>query len=449
MKISRIFAGMSALALAASMTAVTAFADSEAAQPIDISEMPATLKNYNDTSIKFSTDMDLDAFVQPFAEVKDDGTGPYIENGTDESKVTLSVEELAGVPMLRVQTLDWNENSDPAGWGIPKIHFDMSKIFADQLDKLPEIFTIKIDFVTKAVGPFTNDEGEEAMVPGNFMGAINVQKYDEEKGAPGWDETGSFGEAEWTSEWGSYEVMVRNGLRDGSTYLNTSETQYLSIMKWSMPNQADYYIADIKFEDEYGDTIPVNLDLLKKGADPVVEDPTGGDDSQGGDNQGGNDSQGGSSEGGADAQGGDNASAGGSEGGSADGAASGDGSAAGSTDGSTDGTGSADGTGSSDGSASGSSDGKSDSTKDSSGSGSSSSGSGSSSSGSSSGSSSSGSSSGSASSGTGSSASGTGAASDATDTDADNSNTATGATAGLALAGIAIAGSIAIASKRK
>lgn len=271
MKISRIFAGMSALALAASMTAINVFAESEAAEPVPISEMPATLKNYNDTSLKFSTDMNLDSFVFPFAE--DKGSGAYIPN-TDESHVTLSIEELEGIPMLRVQTLDWNDAADPAGYGIPKIHFDMAKLFEGMTDKLPEIFTIKIDFVTKAVGEFTNEEGESAMVPGNFMGSVNVQKWDAEAGKQAWDETGSFAEAEWTSEWGSYEVVVRNGLRDGSTYLDTTEQQFLSIMKWSIPNQADYYIADIKFEDEYGDTIPVNLDALKGGSSDTPTDST-------------------------------------------------------------------------------------------------------------------------------------------------------------------------------
>ncbi|MBQ8108135.1 MAG: hypothetical protein IJ129_05250 [Ruminococcus sp.] len=407
MKISRIFAGMSALALAASMTAINVFAESEAAEPIDISEMPATLKNYNDTSLKFSTDMNLESFVFPFNE--DKGNGAYIPN-TDESHVTLSIEELAGIPMLRVQTLDWNDASDPAGWGIPKIHFDMAKLFEGMTDKLPEIFTIKIDFVTKAVGEFTNEEGESSMVPGNFIGSVNVQKWDAETGTQAWDETGSYQEAEWTSEWGSYEVVVRNGLRDGSTWVDTTEQQFLSIMKWGMPNQADYYIADIKFEDEYGDTIPVNLDALKGGSSETPTDS--GSETPSGDNS--------STPDGKTPTDGTTPAA---DGTTPDASGSGDSKSGDATK--TDDTKSSDTkstdskTDSKSGSNSTTTTGTTSTTKTT------------------------------ASGGAAGTASTDSATKTSDATDADNTNSPTGATAGLALAGIAVAGTIAIASKRR
>ena len=63
--------------------------ESEGEAAKDISEMPATLKNYEEASVYFKKDMDVASIVEPFAE-KD------YEN--DESHVNLSVEELAGVP---------------------------------------------------------------------------------------------------------------------------------------------------------------------------------------------------------------------------------------------------------------------------------------------------------------------------------------------------------------
>ena len=44
----------------------------------------------------------------------------------DESSVKLTIEELEGVPMLRVQTLD---KDDAGNYKVPKIQIDMSKLF--------------------------------------------------------------------------------------------------------------------------------------------------------------------------------------------------------------------------------------------------------------------------------------------------------------------------------
>lgn len=220
----------------------------EVAQPKDISEMPATLKNYDTASLKFTTDMNVEDFFGPFAE--DKGKGPY--EGTDESHIEFAVEEVAGVPMLKVRTLD--QNNLGTGYKIPKVRFDMSKLFAGHEDLLPTIFTIKIDFVTKAVGNFVGDDGSEALVPGNFMGAVCTQPTDG-KGGNGWNQLIEFAEAEWTSEWGSYEVKVRPGIKDAAKFVDSTDPQYLSIMRWSIPNDADFYIADITFEDEDGNVI--------------------------------------------------------------------------------------------------------------------------------------------------------------------------------------------------
>ena len=114
--------------------------ESEGEAAKDISEMPATLKNYEEASVYFKKDMDVASIVEPFAE-KD------YEN--DESHVNLSVEELAGVPMLKVETLD---QDDQGNYKIPKIKFHMEKLFEGQEADLEKIFTIKADVVTKAVG---------------------------------------------------------------------------------------------------------------------------------------------------------------------------------------------------------------------------------------------------------------------------------------------------------
>ena len=234
--------------------------ESEGDAAKDISEMPATLKNYEEASVYFKKDMDVASIVEPFAE-KD------YEN--DESHVNLSVEELAGVPMLKVEVLD---QDDQGNYKIPKIKFHMEKFFEGHEADLEKIFTIKADVVTKAVGEFTGDDGTKSLVPGNFMGAFVTQPTTGE-GENSWNDLYDFGEAEWTSEWGSYELTMRPGIKDGATFVNSTEPQYVSLMRWGIPNQADFYIADLRFEDEDGNVIACAnfgkqfISIHKKGAD--------------------------------------------------------------------------------------------------------------------------------------------------------------------------------------
>lgn len=218
--------------------------DSAAAEAKDISEMPETLKNYDEASLKFSTDK----------TAEDYGFAAMAENdydGTDESHVELAVEEVAGIPMMKVTILDKDEYDT---WKIPKVRFDMSKLFEGQTEDLPKIFTVKMDVVSKAVGTFTADDGTESLVPGNFMGAF-VTQTGEDLDSLSWNQLYEFGEAEWTSEWGSYELVMRPGIKPNAVFVDTDTPQYLTIMRWSIPNDACFYIADIRFEDEDGNVI--------------------------------------------------------------------------------------------------------------------------------------------------------------------------------------------------
>jgi hypothetical protein len=169
----------------------------------------------------------------------------------DESNCEFSIEEVEGVPMLRVQVLDLNDAG--TGYKIPKIQFDVSKIFDGDAETIGKIFTIEIEFMTKAVGNFTADDGTESLVPGNFMGSLVSQPGDDPDSLD-WKELDSnISESEWTSEWGTYKFTVRPGLL--GAYSAVSTTQYFTFMRWSIPNQADFYVADITFLDEDGNVL--------------------------------------------------------------------------------------------------------------------------------------------------------------------------------------------------
>ena len=217
----------------------------EAAKPKPISEMPATLQDLETASLAFTTDMDPADFVKAMNESN-------FEN--DESNVEFTIEEVEGVPMLRCQVLDLkNPDLPEAGYKIPKIQFDVSKLFGGDAETIGKIFTVDVEFMTKAVGPFTADDGTESMVPGNFMGAL-VSQPGTDPDSLAWKELDSnLSEAEWTSEWATYKFTVRPGLL--GPYEAVDTTQYFTFMRWSIPNQADFYIADITFKDEDGNVL--------------------------------------------------------------------------------------------------------------------------------------------------------------------------------------------------
>lgn len=207
-----------------------------------VSEIKNSLKNYENASVKFSNNTKISSFIEPL------GT----DYASDESHLKISLEDLGGVPMIRIQTLDQDSSGQ---YKAAKVHIDISKFFKGHTEDLPKIYTIRADVVTKAEGYYVDDKtGEQKKVPGNFIGKFITQPYDG-NGGNLWSELDTFEEEEWRSEWGSYELVMKPGNVDGATFKDTDKSQYVAIMKWSMPNQADFYIADLVFEDVDGNVI--------------------------------------------------------------------------------------------------------------------------------------------------------------------------------------------------
>lgn len=211
-------------------------------EPKPITEIKSSLKNYENASVKFSSETKISSFIQPL------GTG----YNDDESHLKITLEDLDNVPMIRVQTLDQDSSGQ---YKAAKVHIDISKFFKGHTEDLPKIYTVKADIVTKAEGYYVDDKtNEKKKVPGNFIGKFVTQPSDGNDGNS-WNELETFEEEEWVSEWGSYEITMKPGNVDGAAFLDTDQPQYIAIMKWSMPNQADFYIADLVFEDVDGNVI--------------------------------------------------------------------------------------------------------------------------------------------------------------------------------------------------
>ena len=204
---------------------------------VDLYNMPFTLRNYGDASVYFNKNMDVSSIVEPLAENNYKG---------DESHVDLSIESVYGIPKIKVKVLD-KDSSDFYKTAKIKIHMD--KLFKGQEADLEDIYTVKADIVTKAVGEFVGDDGSSDLVPGNFMGVLAIQTATD---GNSWEDVCDFAEAEWNSEWGSFEIKMEPG---DYSFTDTTEPQYIFITRYGIQNQADFYIADLRFEDRYGNVI--------------------------------------------------------------------------------------------------------------------------------------------------------------------------------------------------
>lgn len=202
-----------------------------------------SLANQETASLKFTADMDTADFCSRMNS--DDG----------EAQVEFSIEELDGVQMLKIKVLD---KTDEGNWKTPKIQLNMAKLFAGQESELPKIFTIKADVIYKAAGAFHDEEtGEDKMVPGNFLGKMVTQPSDG-NGSNSWNELLEYSFAEWENEWAYAELQIRPGIKEQARYKDVTTNQYLSLMRWEQPNEADIYIANLTFLDEEGNVIPCN-----------------------------------------------------------------------------------------------------------------------------------------------------------------------------------------------
>ena len=225
--------------------AVSKSEDGKDAQPKPVEDIATTLENQDKASITFNTNMKVEDFAEALAvnDYKD-----------DETKVKMSIEELAGVPMLKVESLDKSRK------GIPKtvkVHLLMNKLFEGHEDVLPTIFSVDVELVTKAAEKVKDDEGNDKLAPAFFAGKIISQPYNEEEKTQEWEELEAYEGNEWVSEWAYKKVTGMLGVKESSKFVNTKEPQYFAFMQWrAHENFDDLYIANITFYDQEGNVIP-------------------------------------------------------------------------------------------------------------------------------------------------------------------------------------------------
>lgn len=253
-----------------------------------ISGVADALKNYDNCSLKFNADTDVNAFVEMFNEEvngKKPGDEGYYDYG-DEAYMELSVEDVAGIPMLKMNEVFEKENVFKRGrpfYWTPKIRFDMNKMFKGHEEDMEKIFTMKVDIVCIARDQAVYDEnadGDAGLGPvtvawyGGAFGCNNNDKWD--GNLIEWScaslMSGEDSEVEWANQWAYTEVMARPGLKDSAMFKKDYEKNFMTIMAWQVKSHIDWYIADIVFEDEDGNIIPVPAENIPGGASYEQQD---------------------------------------------------------------------------------------------------------------------------------------------------------------------------------
>ena len=225
--------------------AVSKSEDGKDAKPKPVEEIATTLENQDTASITFNTNMKVEDFAESL------GVNDYND---DETKVKLSIEELAGVPMLKIESLDKSRKGIPK---TAKVHLLMNKLFEGHEDVLPTIFSVDVELVTKAAEKVKDDDGNEKLAPAFFAGKIISQPYNEDEKTQKWEELEAYEGNEWVSEWSYKKVTGILGAKEASKFVNTKEPQYFAFMQWrAHENFDDLYIANITFYDEAGNVIP-------------------------------------------------------------------------------------------------------------------------------------------------------------------------------------------------
>lgn len=182
----------------------------------------------------------------------------------DEAECNLSIVELDGDAKLRVEVV--GKNADTGEYKVPKIVFNLAELIG--AENTGEIGQISVDFTCIAEGPITMEDGSEATIVANFLGALGGNLADEK----GYDADGNLTQNTWANhyefslmDWENAEATWRVDakipqLLEVNGYADNNENATLVIMRWAQENQVDFYIDNLTIYDKDGNSMPIIYD---------------------------------------------------------------------------------------------------------------------------------------------------------------------------------------------
>ena len=243
-----------------------------------LSAIADSLECYDNASLTFAADSDVSGIITTFYEGTDE-VKPGEEGYTgDEAKINFSVQEVAGIPMLKCDEEIYDtEDTANNGHKILKIKTDMNKLFASQPELMDDIFTIKVELVAIARDQAVYDDGLGPVTVAWYGGAMGTNNNGNWNGNNATIEMSSDSGEGWCNQWAHTVTNARIGITEKAKFNHEYETNYTTVMAWVVKNDIDLYIADIVFEDDAGNVIKVPEGAIPGGASYEKEELTDAD----------------------------------------------------------------------------------------------------------------------------------------------------------------------------
>ncbi len=189
----------------------------------------------------------------PNAITFDDGDFSFADtklDDVDSAQGILSVEEVQGNKMLRFSDAGTNF----ADGTVQKIKFDAAKLLTPE--NLAKVRSIEMDVYADATSDaFKNDDGENVMAPGWIGGGGGANVADDV-----WYEFAEWDGGEYNFEMsGAVHVEFKFLLALGGQCWNeTMEEATFQIMRWGAQNEGNFYVDNLVFKDEDGNSLPID-----------------------------------------------------------------------------------------------------------------------------------------------------------------------------------------------
>lgn len=259
MKHKKILAFIAAMTITAAFTGCEkkeSISEPETSKPAETTEVPteeiteAPTEEVTEEELIPPSPAECD---DPNAITFDDGDFSFADtklDDVDSAQGILSVEEVQGNKMLRFSDAGTNF----ADGTVQKIKFDAAKLLTPE--NLAKVRSIEMDVYADATSDaFKNDDGENVMAPGWIGGGGGANVADDV-----WYEFAEWDGGEYNFEMsGAVHVEFKFLLALGGQCWNeTMEEATFQIMRWGAQNEGNFYVDNLVFKDEDGNSLPID-----------------------------------------------------------------------------------------------------------------------------------------------------------------------------------------------
>ncbi len=270
MDIRKLMAGLTVLAMAAAVAGCGA-KPAEPEQTPTEPETEAVTEEITEDPTEEPTEPEPPHPVEasdPNAITFDDGVFSFASPKTtddDSAQGTLEVVEVEGNPMLRFT--DDGNNLDKGT--VQKIQIDAAMLLTPE--DLAKVKSVEMDIYADATGSKLNTEEAEGVNAPGWIGGGGGANVAGDK----WYQFGEWSGGEYNFPMsGAVHAEFKFLLYKGGQHWDETMTEAaLLIMRWGAQNDGNFYIDNIVFYDEDGNSLPINLSEGQASEAPAEEAP--------------------------------------------------------------------------------------------------------------------------------------------------------------------------------